>query len=566
MSSVILSRYNNKRRSALTIKKRSQSSTALQKLAYHTSRYQTLEPISEAPSTLSKSKSMNFDDPVDEIGIPSTLMTVQQVHQKHHKDLQLPDLQPLPSNIDSNSISLLEQKLELCCNLCDYTDVDVDRQAKATKTRTLKELINIFESSTTVNSLPSSVIDKFFNMIYVNLNRGLPAIPKKYLFYDDEPILVDIAWAHLSLVYQLLLDYQKISPTDKRFDKNFMNLIYSLLHAPDGNERSSIVTFLTTYLDTYPDKETEVMDILANCLIGYRDKVYDPFCVIPSLRIFQARFSLKTEIDEKHLNYFYRAILPMHSSKHIFSFYGYLTEIIGFFISLRSDLSITIFHNVLKFFPEVRPSKQILFINLITFIVERVPPESFETIIEPLFSLLARCSQSSHYKVVNSSFQIWGNNTILPMILDNTRAIYPIVYPWFNKTMKEHWSVRSQNAALSTLKSMHDTDPFMFDELSQNQNGANNKNKQQQQQPVVPLIDPHAAQLHKNWAMVARAAAKVDKNVNLAKILADIQVRFNSNPQNDKQMAKKKPNSSAPNLTTQSGSPQIVSPLVRRMY
>ena len=66
--------------------------------------------------------------------------------------------------------------------------------------------------------------------------------------------------------------------------------------------------------------------------------------------------------------------------------------------------------------------------------------------------------------------------------------------------------------------------------------------------------------------MVARAAAKVDKNVNLAKILADIQVKFNSNPQNDKQVPKKKPNSSAPNLTTQSGSPQIVSPLVRRMY
>lgn len=562
MNSIYLSRYTNKKASALTIKKRSSSSSALQKLSYHTSRYQTLEPISDASTSAAKSKSMSMDEPIDDAGVPNTLTTVELVHQTHHKDIQLPDLGPLPQTINKSSFQLLEKKLNLCCTLCDFTDPDVDKKAKSVKSQTLKEIMNVFSNSTTIKSLPDSIIDQFFNMIQVNLNRGLPSIPKKYLVYDDEPSLVDIAWTHLSLVYQSLLKYQKINPKDKRFDHNFLNLMFSLLHAPDINERDSVLNFFTCYLETFPDRESNVMEILSNCLIGYRDKVYGPFCVIPSLNIFLTRFKLKTEIYQPHIDYFYNSILPLHISSHVFSYYDLITQAISFFVSLNSELSIVIFNKVMKTYPEARPSKQILFINLIIFIVERIPPDKFETIAVPLFSFLARTSQSCHYKVVNSSFQIWGNVTILPMILDNTKIIYPIVYPWFNKTMKEHWSTKTQNAALNTLKSMHDTDPFMFDELSQNQN---NSGKNKSQQPPPP-VDQGAAQLHKNWAMVARAAAKVDKNVNLARVLTEIQVKFNTNNSNDKNSGNKKKTSSTPNLGNQNSGPQILSPNVRRMF
>lgn len=562
MNSIYLSRYTNKKASALTIMRRASSSSALQKLSYHTSRYQTLEPISDASDT-SKSKSMSMDEPFDDAGVPNTLTTVELVHQTHHKDIQLPDLGTLPQSITKNSFPLIEKKLNLCCTLCDFTDPDVDKKAKSIKSQTLKELTNVFSSPTTIKTLSESILDLFFNMIKVNLNRGLPPIPKKYLVYDDEPSLVDIAWAHLSLVYQLLLKYQKISPKDKRFDHDFLNLMFSLLHAPDINERDNVTSFFTFYLETYPEKEKSIMEALSNDLIGYRDKVYNPFCVIPSLNIFLTRFKLKTEIDQTHLNYFYNSILPLHVSSHVFSYYDLITQFITFFTTIDQELSISIFNKVMKTYPEAQPSKQILFINLIIFIVERIPPDKFETIANPLFSFLARTSQSCHYKVVNSSFQIWGNVSILPMILDNTKIIYPIVYPWFNKTMKEHWSTKTQNAALNTLKSMHDTDPFMFDELSQNQNNGN-KNKQQQQPP--PLIDQKAAQLHKNWAMVARAAAKVDKNVNLAKVLTEIQVKFNTNNANDKNNQNKKKSQSTPNLNNPSSNPQILSPNVRRMF
>ncbi|OHT03311.1 phosphoprotein phosphatase [Tritrichomonas foetus] len=560
----LLSRYSDKRGSALSVTKRSNSSTALQKIAYHTARVATLEPIKEATSSPEPKRSA--DDIIDEQGIPNTLMTVQQVKQKHHHDIQVPQLQPLPQNIDSSAFPLIEKKLELCSILPDFTDVDADKLAKNTKTMTLKELMNVFNSPVVVPILSPAIISKFFDMIKANLNRGLPAIPKKYLCFDDEPPLVDIAWPHLSLVYTVLQKFQEISPKNENFNDDFVNLLLNLLHAPDINERDKVVEIFIKYLDTYPDKEPYIFKRIGYFLIGYKEKVYDPFCVIPCLRIFLTRFKLNSPpitnnssnnnnkpppvVNEKHLAFFKQSILPLYSSQHIFSYYPLLTETFDFFIKQDISMCTFIFRTVVKGFPEARPSKQILFIQMLNFLVERTDPSDFEKIAVKLFTLYARCSQSCHYKVVDASFQIWGNVSIIPKILDNTSVIYPIVYANFNRTMKEHWSNRAQNAALNTLKSMHDTDPFMFDELNQNTQKKGN---------IMPEKDNAALQLHKNWAMVARTAAKVDRNVNLVRILADIQIKFNSN--NNDMVAKKPPNRPiAKTNSNASPAPKIVSP------
>ena len=89
--------------------------------------------------------------------------------------------------------------------------------------------------------------------------------------------------------------------------------------------------------------------------------------------------------------------------------------------------------------------------------------------------------------------------------------------------MKEHWKNGTQDAALNAIKSMHDLDPFMFDELAQqNKKGSSAANA---------ANDDQLMQLHKFWAQVARQAAKSDKNVNLARVLADIQIRFSKPPE-----------------------------------
>ena len=547
-STRLLSRYSTKRGSALTLTKRSNSSTALQKIAYHTSRLSTLKPIAEFSS--SEESSRGSEDPDDEAGIPKNLMTVQQHRNKHHHDIQINDLPPLPFSITPQNESLIIGKLEICSTMCDFTDLEADRQAKNVKLQTLKELQNVFNSPVNIGKLSDNVMKQFFEMLKTNIGRDIPNMPKQWLVFDDEPPMMDIAWNHLMVVYQLLLKYQELEPKSKYFDDAFINLMLSVIHAPDINERDNVAAFFINYLNTFPNLEKNILDHLSYDLIGYKDKVYPPFCVIPCLRIFLVRFKLhKDSYEKNHLQYFKKAILPLLTCQHIFSYYPQLLEILDYFLTINNKLVLEIFDKVLQGFPNAKASKQILYIRILNFLAEKVDMDDFDKIAIKLFKLYSICSMSSHYKVVDASFQIWGNIHIIPKIIDNTKAIYPIVFNNYNKTMKEHWSNRAQNAALNTLKSMHDNDPFMFDELSQSQQKKNSLNQS------VP--DPEAVKIHKSWAMVAREAAKVDKSINLARILADIQVRFSS--KNNDEMAKKQRPPTKP-LVTPPSQPKIVAP------
>lgn len=546
---MLISRYNNKRASALTLTKRSNSSTALQKLAYHTTHVATLEPISDAPVPKSRSASNINEEPVDEFG-SVTLMTVQQTTYKHHKDIKLPDLPPLQPMYNASQDAHIIKKIELCCTMCDFIDPKVDLAAKSIKASTLKELLNIFAAPTNIPQITNKLLDPFFNMLSANIMRDLPAVPKKYLFTDDEPIIIDIAWQHLTHVYQLLLKFQILKPTDSHFNEKFhMNMI-TRLHAPDPNERDCLVKFFSVYINAFKDREAAILTEMSFLLVGYKERKYDPFCVTPILKIFLERFKTQQQIEARYLKVFVNSVLPLISAQHLITISPIMNQIFDTFIRLDKSIAVTLVKRIIQCWPEAKPSKQILFCQTLNYVIERLAPQDFEILAKQIFQLYARCSSSSSSKIVEASFQIWSNVTIIPMILDNTRTIFPIVYPAFSKAMKDHWSNKTQNSALNTLKAMHDIDPFMFDELNQTQ---------QKKGSAPPPVDPNAGSIHKNWASIARAAAKVDKDMNLARVLAEIQMKFNA-PSPQEQQSRKP----ASNNNFRSSNPTIVSPLVRR--
>ena len=513
---MLLSRYATRKNSALTFHKRSLSSSALQKIAYHTTRVATLEPIKDAEETKAK-YARGADDPIDDIGIPNTLMTVPIVKQKHHKDIVFPDLEPLPVTVSPATLDLIEKKLELCSTLCDFTDPDVDKDAKVTKANALKELANIFCSPMNIRDLNAAVMDKFFDMIMTNVLRGRPEIPRIYLFWNDEPMMTDNAWPHLSLVYRLLNGYRDIQPKDPRFsDWEFMRKFTPLFAAADMKERDEVLRLFLNCVTVCPSYEKELLKELAFLLVEYREGRADPFCVSPVLRYVLEKVKVNGANVEVYNSFVTKFILPLVACQHLMSFYGLITQIFDALMEIKEDLAPVYLRHVLKCWPESKPSKQVLYINLINFLVERLDPSVFEEETKPVFHLYARCAMSCHAKVADASFQIWQNVKIIPMIIDSSKAIFPIVFNILHRTMKEHWSTRVQNAALNCLKNLHELDPFMFDELTQIQ-----------KKGQVTGPDPAGVVLHKNWATVARAAARVDREFNLAKILADIQIRFN---------------------------------------
>jgi len=156
-------------------------------------------------------------------------------------------------------------------------------------------------------------------------------------------------------------------------------------------------------------------------------------------------------------------IIPFVSCPHFVSFYDLMTQVLDVFTTQDRKLAVTVLLRVMASWPEAKPSKQIAFINMIGFLTERLTAEAFGRACALVFKLYAACALSYHAKVLDASFQIWQNVKIIPMVLDETRVAFPIMNQPLNRVMKDHWSVKAQNA----LKSMHDIDPFVFDDLAQ---------------------------------------------------------------------------------------------------
>ena len=509
----LLSRYSSGKQSYLSCRKRSSSSMALSKLSYHTTKVQTLKPISDYSPPAPKNTQ---DEPIDDLGVPNYITTVQISRHKHHIDLQLPTLPSLPLPYIEKSLNLLNEKIELCNNLCDFSDNEADSVAKQIKTSTLKELIIFIETLTKIEIVPSSTFDLLFNMIQNNLFRPIPSIPKKYLTYDDEPLIIDINWPHLQYIYQLLLKIiLKFKNLNNLSDKFAISLI-SLLHSSDPNEREQLRTFFSLFVTTFPNYEEIIIKEMSFLLVSYREKQSYPFSITPILKFYAERFRTKTTIDDLTYDIFMNYIIPLVSCQHVITIYLPITHVCDALMALDQSLARDVLRFSLKHWPESKPTKQINYIHFLNFLVEKLTSSDFSGMCQPLFRLYSRCALTSHAKVVETSFQIWSNVKIIQMIMDNTKDIFPIVYPIYNRVMKEHWKNNTQNAALSAMKAMHDLDPFVFDELAQSYKKGNAKK----------ILDEKSGLLHKNWAQIARNAAKVDKNVNLARVLADIQLKF----------------------------------------
>ncbi|KAI5525644.1 protein phosphatase regulator protein [Trichomonas vaginalis G3] len=504
---MMLSRYSIPRPSFLTCRKRSNNAITLSKLSYHTVQQQALKPITDFTGSDS-----NTEEPIADDGVPNFLTTAPVVKRQFHTNVPFTKTPPFGSPFSQKDLDNFAKKCEQCSVLCDFTDTESDVQAKPAKTATLKEICDVITESSIV-VLTGESIDALFNMFYANLNRSIPPVEKKYLCYDDEPLIYEINWPHLSIVYNIIKNYQKLVPNDTRYH-TLRKTLSNLLRSADPNERDFILGFFTSYVTNFPDQLDSVMTDFAYKLVEYHEGGL-PFVVLPILKFFSEQLKLSKKISPLMEKIWSNSILPLISCQHNATIYPAFLEIVDTMATINPSITKSTLEIALHHWPESRPSKQISYFYLLNSLAEKLSLEDFSIMCKPLFKTYARCATTSqHAKVVETSFQVWANVKILQMIMDNTHDVFPIVYPAYQRIMKEHWKPATKNASLTAIKQMHDLDPFVFDELTQQAK----KGSQQE--------DDTAQKIHKGWALIARTAAKSDKTVNLARVLADIQLKF----------------------------------------
>ena len=95
---------------------------------------------------------------------------------------------------------------------------------------------------------------------------------------------------------------------------------------------------------------------------------------------------------------------------------------------------------MLRLWPKVNSSKEVMFLNEIEEILDIIDPQEFVKIQVPLFNQLAKCVSSSHFQVAERALFYWNNDYILNLISDNANVILPIMFTPLYKNSKTHWN------------------------------------------------------------------------------------------------------------------------------
>uniref|UniRef100_M1B1B4 Protein phosphatase 2a, regulatory subunit n=1 Tax=Solanum tuberosum TaxID=4113 RepID=M1B1B4_SOLTU len=152
----------------------------------------------------------------------------------------------LPSFRDvqySDKQNLFIKKLKLCCVLFDFTDPTKGLMEKDVKRQTLVELVDYVTSAD--GKFTEPVVQEIVKMVSLNLFRSCAPQPHENQVLEEEEPLMDAAWAHVQIVYELLLRFVASPKLAKRYiDHSFVLRILDIFDSDDLREREYLKTVL----------------------------------------------------------------------------------------------------------------------------------------------------------------------------------------------------------------------------------------------------------------------------------------------------------------------------------
>jgi serine/threonine-protein phosphatase 2A regulatory subunit B' len=91
---------------------------------------------------------------------------------------------------------------------------------------------------------------------------------------------------------------------------------------------------------------------------------------------------------------------------------------------------------LLKHWPKVNSSKEVMFLNEIEAVLDVVDPAQFQRIEVPLFQQLARSIVSPNFRIAERALLYWNNADVMRLLSPDT---VPIVIPALHSS-RSHWN------------------------------------------------------------------------------------------------------------------------------
>jgi hypothetical protein len=484
---------------------------------YQSPHLATLPPLDGASGDLRRSKSSEFSPSSGESEPIADFDCAPTGAPRHltRPDLVLAQTPPLPPPDSAQFPAALTAKLSVCDADCFWEDPAADSAAKKTKTAALTEILELARGG----ALAPSAVAEIAPAIEKPLFRPIADVNPVWMRSDDMVAISVAAWPHFSLNFQILNALIAAFPDDARWaTPAYARAIMDRFHTPDVNERLALAALLISVCTAQPAMTDQVLITALNLTAGYLENHKSPNVVAPALTIALQAFTDKTPTAENLtlLPLYFQYILPLLGGLHYLSYHTQMSQIIDLIVKAVPVQSATpTMKAILGRFPLTRSAKAIEFLRLLTFVLTKVSTRDIKAHLRPIFLLFARCLGMGQVKLASAACPMWNRIELEPIIMDNAKVVFSLVYPILTTALKETWSSDISQKVDEILRVLNRIDSAVFQDLCRG------KRLSLGDQPQDSL---------KTWASIARTASKTDKDLRLAEKLFELQRVFSANP------------------------------------
>ncbi|KAF5442940.1 hypothetical protein F2P56_035546 [Juglans regia] len=320
----------------------------------------------------------------------------------------------LPAFRDVSSFekqNLLIGKLKLCSVVFDFTDPTKNLKEKDIKRQTLLELVDYVTSAN--GKFTEIVMQEVIKMVSVNLFRSLTPQPREnkvleaFDLEEEEPSM-DPAWSHLQIVYEFLLRFVASPETDaklaKRYvDHSFVLKLLDLFDSEDPREREYLKTILHRIYGKFMVHRPFIRKAINNIFFNFIFETEKHNGIAELLEVLGSIINgYALPLKEEHKLFLVRALIPLHKPKCLQMYHQQLSYCITQFVEKDSKLAETVIRGLLKYWPIINSSKEVMFLSELEEVLEATQPAEFQRCMVTLFRQIACCLSSSHFQVMTS--------------------------------------------------------------------------------------------------------------------------------------------------------------------
>lgn len=377
---------------------------------------------------------------------------------------------------------LFKEKIDQCCRIYDFRNDPLnDLELRESKIATLLELEDIILDEPELIIHFDSLYEELFLMFSTNIFRSLPPSSNQNVPEfdpeEDEPPL-EPSWPHLQLVYNLFIRFIDspqfdVNRAKPHINNKFVLKLLGLFESEDPRERDYLKTILHRIYGRFLSLRSYVRRQINNIFFSfiyeseYHNGIADLLEILGSIIN-----GFVIPLKEEHKMFLLKVLMPLHKARTLSAYHAQLAYCIVQFIEKDQTLTEPVVNSLLRYWPKVHSTKEVMFLNEIEEILDIIEPSEFQKIMVVLFRQLTRCIRSNQFQVAERVLYFWNNEYILTLINDNVQTILPIVFPALHvdHTHTAHWNRTIHGLIYNAIKLSTEMDQKLFHELVQQHN------------------------------------------------------------------------------------------------